>query len=68
MKTEYDSPWKEIIEQYFPEFIAFFFPDAYKDIDRTKRHEFLNKELRQITRDAEIGRKYVPVRKFFDIL
>lgn len=59
MKTEYDSPWKEIIEQYFPEFIAFFFPDAYKDIDWTKRHEFLNKELRQITRDAEIGRKYV---------
>ncbi len=59
MKTEYDSPWKEIIEQYFPEFIAFFFPKAYQDIDWSKKYEFLNKELRQITKDAEIGRKYV---------
>ena len=24
---DYDSPWKEAIEQYFPAFIAFFFPD-----------------------------------------
>ncbi|NJL58705.1 MAG: hypothetical protein HC887_02705 [Desulfobacteraceae bacterium] len=56
MKTEYDSPWKEIIEKYFPEFIAFFFPKAYKDIDWTKGYEFLNRELRQITKDAEIGK------------
>jgi len=43
MAAEYDSPWKEIIEQYFPEFIVFFFPDAYQDIDRSKKHGFLNK-------------------------
>jgi len=64
MPDDYDSPWKEIIEQYFTEFIDFFFPKAYKDIDWKKGYEFLDKELRQITKDAEIGRKHVdkPVR------
>ena len=64
LPDDYDSPWKEIIEQYFTEFIDFFFPKAYKDIDWKKGYEFLDKELRQITKDAEIGRKHVdkPVR------
>ncbi len=26
--TDYDSPWKEIIEIYFEQFIAFFFLEA----------------------------------------
>lgn len=59
MPDDYDSPWKEMIEQYFIEFIAFFFPKAYKEIDWQKGYEFWDKELRQITKDAEIGRKYV---------
>jgi hypothetical protein len=28
MADEYDSPWKEIIEDHFSEFMAFFFPQA----------------------------------------
>ncbi len=56
---DYDSPWKEVIECYFKEFIEFFFPEAYRDIDWDMGYEFLNKELRQITKDAEAGRKYV---------
>ena len=24
--TDYDSPWKEALERYFQEFMAFFFP------------------------------------------
>ncbi len=24
--TEFDSPWKEVIEYYFPAFMEFFFP------------------------------------------
>jgi hypothetical protein len=30
---EYDSPWKEILEDYFEDFMAFFFPKAHEDID-----------------------------------
>lgn len=40
-------------------FVAFFFPKAHKKIDWSKSHIFLDKELRKITRKAEISRKYV---------
>jgi len=56
---DYDSPWKDIVEQYFQEFIEFFFPKAYNDIDWEKGYEFLDKELQKITKDAEDTRRYV---------
>ena len=31
--SDYDSPWKEMLEGYFSDFMAFFFPEAYADID-----------------------------------
>lgn len=58
-RSDYDSPWKEIIEQFFPEFIAFFFPRIYNDIDWSRGYEFLDKELQKIVRDSQTGRKRV---------
>ena len=55
----YDSPWKEAIEQYFPEFMSFYFPYAYRGIDWTKEHVFLDQELRAIVQDAELGTRFV---------
>ena len=55
----YDSPWKEAIEHYFQEFIAFFFPDAYRSVDWSKEHIFLDQELRAIVQDAELGTRFV---------
>ncbi len=55
----YDSPWKEAIEHYFPEFMAFYFPDAYDGIDWTKEHVFLDQELRAVVQDAELGTRFV---------
>ncbi len=55
--NDYDSPWKEILEAYFEECIAFFFPDTYRDVDWAKGYEFLDKELQQIDREAEIGKR-----------
>lgn len=52
---EQDSPWKEIIEEYFPEFTAFFFPTVYEGIDWRIAYDFLDKELQQVVRDAEMG-------------
>ena len=57
--TEFDTPWKDAIERYFEEFIAFFFPQAHAEIDWTKDVEFLDKELQQIVRDAELGKRLV---------
>jgi len=59
MATEYDSPWKDVLEIYFEPFMAFFFPEAYAEIDWTQGYEFLDKELAQVVRDAELGRRRV---------
>ncbi|NHZ72714.1 MAG: transposase [Aquificales bacterium] len=58
-QPDYDSPWKEIIEQYFPEFMRFFFPQAYEEIDWSRPHTFLDKELQKIMREAETGNRRV---------
>ncbi|BAT55279.1 hypothetical protein NOS3756_42580 [Nostoc sp. NIES-3756] len=54
--TDYDSPWKEVIELYFPRFLEFFFTQAYAEIDWTRP---LDNELQQLEPDAEIGRRLV---------
>ena len=55
--NDYDSPWKEILETYFEECMAFFFPDVHRDIDWSRDHEFLDKELQQVTKDAKVGKR-----------
>jgi len=57
--TDYDNPWKQVIEDFFPDFLEFFFPQAYAVIDWTRGYEFLDKELQQLEADAEIGRRLV---------
>ncbi|MDM8543275.1 hypothetical protein QUF90_19540 [Desulfococcaceae bacterium HSG9] len=56
---DYDSPWKEIIEIYFEEFMAFFFPKAHGKIDWSAGYTFMDKELQKVARDAETGRRVV---------
>jgi hypothetical protein len=55
--SDFDSPWKEVLERYLPDFFAFFFPQAHAEIDWTRGYEFLDKELQQVARDAELGRR-----------
>ena len=55
---DYDSPWKDILELYFAEFMAFFFPQAHADIDWSRGYESLDAELQQIVRDAELGKRW----------
>jgi hypothetical protein len=57
--AEYDSPRKEILELYLCEFMSFFFPSIYPEIDWRLGWEFLDKELQQVVRDAETGRRFV---------
>jgi len=54
---DYDSPWKDIIEMYFPDFIHFFFPKVAEGVDWGKGYTFLDKEFQQAVRDAELGRR-----------
>src|SRR5947207_2860166 len=57
--SDYDSPWKEALDQFFEAFLGFFFPQAHADIDWSRGYESLDKELQQIVREAEHGRRVV---------
>jgi hypothetical protein len=57
--ADYDSPWKEALEFYFPAFLALFFPDIHADIDWSRPHEFLDKELQRLMPKGGRGRLYV---------
>ncbi|MBK9050934.1 MAG: cytosolic protein [Chloroflexi bacterium] len=51
--SEQDSPWKEILEQFFPEFLAFFFPLVHTRLDWSKGYSFKDKELQRVVREAQ---------------
>jgi hypothetical protein len=56
---DYDSPWKEAVERYFPEFMAFYFPAAHAQIDWSRGYDILDQELRAVVQDAELGKRFV---------
>jgi len=57
--NDFDSPWKEALDWYFQAFMAFFFPHAHSEIDWSRGYEFLDKELQQILKEADLGRRVV---------
>jgi hypothetical protein len=57
--TDYDASWKAVLERYFPQFLEFFFPQIHAEIDWQRGWEFLDKELQQVVRDAEMGKRLV---------
>lgn len=57
-KHDYDSPWKQLIENLLESFMKFFFPRAFKEIDFSRGYEFKNKELYKLLKDQEIGKRY----------
>jgi predicted DNA-binding ribbon-helix-helix protein len=57
-KADLDSPWKDVLRTYFPQAIAFFFPQTAALIDWGKPYTFLDKEFQTVSKDAEVGRRY----------
>jgi len=37
---DYDSPWKDILENYLPDFFAFFFPHIHAEIELDTAADF----------------------------
>ena len=59
--SDLDSTWKEALEHYLQPFLALFFPKIHDDIDWTRGHEWLDKELHKLTPKDEIGGRIVDV-------
>ena len=57
-RADNDTPWKEILEIYFPQAMQFFFPQIAALIDWNYPHIFLDKEFQAIAYDATQGRVY----------
>ncbi|HUG93147.1 MAG TPA: hypothetical protein VML55_20060 [Planctomycetaceae bacterium] len=57
--TDFDSPWKEALDVYFEQFVAFFFPEVHGGIDWSRGYDSLDQELRQVLREADLGRRVV---------
>lgn len=55
--SDYDNPWKDALDRWFAEFVAFFFPAVHNRIDWTRRWQSLDAEFRQVVRDAELGKR-----------
>ncbi len=57
--SDFDSPWKEALEQFLEPCFALLFPSAHADIDWSRDVELMDKELQQIVPQSEVGRRYV---------
>lgn len=58
-EADYDSPWKEALEQYLPQCLALFLPQVHADIDWSRDFAFLDTELQRVTPESAIGRRVV---------
>ncbi|MBU6359539.1 MAG: hypothetical protein KGS46_05890 [Chloroflexi bacterium] len=53
MSTDYDSPWKDFLQQHLHWVFDLLFPKASVQIDWGRGFEFLEQELRQILPENE---------------
>lgn len=47
VSIDYDGLWKKLINELFEEFVLFFIPELFEDIDFSREPEFLQQELFQ---------------------
>jgi hypothetical protein len=57
--SDYDSGWKEVLEEYFQDFLLFYFPQIHRDIDFSKPFAFLDSEFRKIVKESEEEKRRV---------
>lgn len=55
MADDYDTPWKDALVRYFPEFLQFYFPAAHAAIDWSRPCAFLDAELAALAHDSVLG-------------
>lgn len=55
--VDQDGLWKKVIGDLFEDFLLFFVPDLYKQVDFKKEPDFLDKELFQEILDEKKGKR-----------
>ena len=54
-RSNFDTPWKSILDKYFQDFMAYCWPEKHAVIDWERGYKMLDKELAKIDKDAAIG-------------
>ena len=57
--TDYDGAWKEALDLFLRPFLELCFPLVAAGIDWNAGVSFLDKELQEVVRDAELGKQRV---------
>ncbi|WP_251669639.1 MULTISPECIES: hypothetical protein [unclassified Sporosarcina] len=55
--VDQDGLWKKVIGELFEDFLLFFAPDLYEQVEFTKKPDFLQQELFQEVADRKKGRR-----------
>lgn len=58
-KNDFDNPWKQILDLYLRDFVAYCLPAMYREIDWSKKPEALDKELLKISKNASVTNRHV---------
>jgi hypothetical protein len=61
MKPQPDQVWKAAFRLLMPQFVEFFFPQYYGEVDWTKGVEFLDKELNRLLAKAKLKNRIADV-------
>jgi hypothetical protein len=54
-QPNYDSPWKDTVQQFLRPFLALCFPHVEPEIDWSREPEFLEQELREAAPESDLG-------------
>src|ERR1700734_800844 len=57
-QTDFDSPWKNIIQHFLQAFMTLCLPEAAADIDWAQGYTALDKELIEIDRQQAVGKRF----------
>ncbi|HMZ82115.1 MAG TPA: hypothetical protein PLL06_20625, partial [Acidobacteriota bacterium] len=57
LRDDYDSPWKEALDDYFKDFLELLFPMAHDGIDWRVEPISRDKELQKVTATAQMPRQ-----------
>ena len=58
---DYDSAWKDVVEELFKDFLELLFPDIHQDIDFSRDYEILSTELRPMLPASKAGKRQADV-------
>jgi predicted transposase YdaD len=61
VKSDYDSPWKDILETHFQPALELCFPAIARQINWAKGVQLLSQEFQKLVRRSELGRRNVDV-------